>query len=721
MSRLAETAEGPGSLFRRIRDGKEVHRLQLAARRPADESIRLAWRPIAQMLLDPLWLERGWRACVTEACREDARRCSAREDPAFGPHFWPFVCPEDRQQIRDRYAKAFPEKAEATRAEASRCLRGEFTYAGEIVRFPGPDEWFRPLDAHGNAWLHLVPASFRWLNVLGRAHWLTDEPVYAQHAVRLLAKWAHMRQDFRSGFWRSTCDVGTRGLALISALAYFGPVLRETPGTTALLIRLACLHGALVERRAESVGWNHVIWSAHDIALLGLALEGLSPRAMRWRERGLGKLAIEVERQLHEDGVNVEGSALYQVYVTKLLGEVVTAYDRAGFPVHRVVRDALQRSAQAVKRLRRPDGRMFLFGDCYRGPDSNLEATLDESAEQAIAMAGLDGAVYRETTDAEALWLLPWLGESGESPRKRTPIESEDPMSPSTAGVMGSSSGLCTISHADSDGRQLSVCIQAMSSLEGVVHAHADALAVQFASDSGPVVTDSGSFVETADPLRAYFRGPEAHSRIIVDDVPRQHLEGVFRMWPGKDCAVEEVGDDGYLSTCRVRDLYSERHGVAWVRDVLVCGCSAVVILDRLTSVHPIHCRRHFHMPPGVVERRADEIIWTGREEWRVALTSPWSMGWEIAEGQMTPPLGWYTENRGEVCAAPTIVERAEPGRDVVLGAVFSRARTLEVRWVEGDWNASTDSSWFGRPPDWRITQGAGDLSGRILEVQFPS
>ena len=666
-------------------------------------------RRASQRHLDPSWLSRQW----SDALHSESVLLpgGAGRTPPRGsgwPSAWPFLSPDDRPSIRADYAHSFPRSAHRLVNEADELKRGRFAYCGSYIEFGGPAEWFKPRADVRSGWLHLQPASFRWIHSLGRAYWLTDDVTYARHALQWLDEWLAIAQDFRSDFWTSTCDTGTRGLCMVSALGYFADVLAEDPPLRRRLGSIAHLHARLVARRREVVGYNHVIWSAHDLALLGLAFEGSSPHARDWQRLGLHELERQVTRQFWGDGVLIEGSCLYQVYVTKLLVEVVNAYDRAGRNAPAILETTVRRSCAALSRLQRPDGRLFLFGDCYRGRDVNLEGSLDEAAWAVRAWCGCREEQAGNGQVAEALWLVPWLFGEHQACRESNNGRVSDEGTAEGPRALGHESGLCSLTSGRSDGVGLTVLVNVADSLEGSVHAHADALSLQFASESGPVLVDSGSFGEAASPMRDFFRGPASHNLVMVDSVPAPRLSGVFHMRPGKRCAADALGALGHVAFCTARDLRFLAAGVKWTRDVVLWRSSAVVVIDRLASGHPFLWRRQFQFAEGGLERVGPVLEWEGTESWQVTLLHSTAPRIVVASGVARPPRGWRSEERGSLSPAPMLVEEGGPSTDLVLVACFSRGDEPALCCHLGGRLSEHRQRVPSWPHGWRIVESGG-------------
>ena len=155
-------------------------------------------------------------------------------------------------------------------------------------------------------------------------------------------------------------------------------------------------------------GGDHLIWQAHDLALLGLALEPVLDCASAWRIKALEILKAQVNRQFYPDGINFELSIGYQVFVTKLIGEIISSFWKSGRSLPPQIIWRFKQSINVLDLLTRPYLRLPLYGDFYPSHDPNLELSIDEAIQ---LLTGLHERLFLEGTHIPKndLPILPWL------------------------------------------------------------------------------------------------------------------------------------------------------------------------------------------------------------------------------------------------------------------------------------------------------------------------
>jgi hypothetical protein len=563
---------------------------------------------------------------------------------------------QDRCTLFLEYNKRFPESTSLLLEEADDLLKGRIHYAGEIFEIGNEPDWYIPHSILFNYLYHNSFEAFHWLKVLGKAYWLTNDPIYAGHAKKWLNLWLEtIPSHFKSDFWKDINFYGTRALNLLASLILFSDVWSDDPKFIEKLLEQIYLHGSLLEHRLEYLGANHLIWQAHDLALLGLALETVFDCAGGWQAKAIEILKTQVNRQFYSDGINFELSIGYQVFVTKLIGEVINGFWKAGKSLPPQIIWRFKQSTNAIDTLLRPDCKLPLYGDSYRSNDPNLETSIDGAVPLLLGLRDRlfpDGTQIPENDSP----ILPWLmGRSYSWSNEEIAQEKSILHCAPESGV-----AVLKVFSNDVTKRSLYACLAAGKSQQGNVHAHADTLSLELVDDDGAILIDPGAYVENSDPLRTYFRSTLAHNTIRVDQQDISQLTGRFHLWPhtsgivtgcyeNKELVAVEAQHSSYLRLS-ARVLHK--------RVVILFKAKYLVILDELTGSGHFFVERLFHFAPGILSNSKNQWHWQSNgRTWNMTNTSTAELKEEIVLGGEDTPLGWFAEYRGKRVESPTFIQ----------------------------------------------------------------
>lgn len=632
-------------------------------------------RRVGQRWIDPRWIaglneeiqkrevpqkllyKKGWDISSDGHEILDALSTHANQNFFFGK--------EDRAVIFRNFPQRFPENAANLIEEASDLLRGRVHYAGEIFEIGDKPDWYAPhLHPEYSYFLQLnALEAFHWLKILGKAYWLTNNKAYADHAKKWLTLWLDdIPNHFDSEFWKDTNYTGTRALNLLSGLIFFSEAWDADTVFVQKILGQIYLHGSLLERRLEYPGANHLMWQIHDLVLLGLALEPVFECAGAWQKKALTILEQQISRQYFPDGINFELSIGYNVFVTKLVGEVISNFWKAGKPLPPQIVWRFKQSLHALKILRRPDKKLPLYGDAYRSHDSNLEGATDEMVP---TLWGLGERLFPEKNKKPEhdSPLLPWMMGKIYSWKGGNPSQKTFQHGAPESGVV--------VLKAASEGVEnniLYVCMQAGQSLQGQVHAHADTLSLELADRGGAILVDPGAYYENSGPLRSYFRSTLAHNTIRVNWRDISQVSETFHMWP-HTCGRVVGCFQNELATAveALHTSYRRLPGsVLHTRAVMLWQSKYLIILDELTGKGAFGVERMFHFAPGELKKIPDGWRWQkDNRVWTMVNVSTADLKEEVVVGREDPPLGWYAEYRGKRVESPTFKQEGN-----VVGAL---------------------------------------------------
>jgi len=139
------------------------------------------------------------------------------------------------------------------------------------------------------------------------------------------------------------------------------------------------------------------------------------------------------------------------------------------------------------------------------------------------------------------------------------------------------------------------------------VHAHADALSFEYASNGVTWMVDPGTYTYTKDPeLRDQFRSSSAHNTLIVEGQSQSQASGPFSWAQVAETTLQELTATAEAATCRgVHNGYERfnppvRHqrSIQLIKRSDRPASSYLLIEDRITTAGSYRYQLRFHLAP---------------------------------------------------------------------------------------------------------------------------
>jgi SAM-dependent methyltransferase len=479
-------------------------------------------------------------------------------------------------------------------------------------------QWRREQDF--SALLELWPSLLRWTDVN-------------------LAQGALSRPDELSWHDHTTA---LRALNLISlgALLHASPLADERH--LAVLFKLIEVHTAVL--RADdfyTVGTNHGFDQAYALYFLACAFP-LSPTQREARMVARERLVFELSQAFNEEGVHIENSPGYH---TSMLGrlpkakELLDAFDGPG-QVH--IAGTAERAIDFLTHALKPNGSLPLLGDTEALPlRLELETLKQFSAASMLRYAYTNG---KEGTLPQALSAVyPKAGYAFLRDRWPTP--------------------------SDAGSLHLTFKCGFLSSY----HRHDDDNTILLFAFGEDWLIGSGIYkYHEQDDLRKYVRSAQAQNVVdIVDVVADRNVTNARS-------AITDVTTAGMVTTIKgVSRMYP---GFNYERtltyDRAISQITLVDVIEPVDELAHDYVLR-FHIP----RDKKVEVLSPAR----VQITSQQSERWlllqvqtetldnvDVASGQLTPPLGWTSPQRGIVEPAQTVSFKARATRRFEITSTLS-------------------------------------------------
>ncbi|NWF73053.1 MAG: heparinase II/III-family protein, partial [Nitrospirae bacterium] len=229
------------------------------------------------------------------------------------------------------------------------------------------------------------------------------------------------------------------------------------------------------------------------------------------------------------------------------------------------------------------------------------------------------------------------------------------------------------------------------------VHAHADALSIEFSSDGVAWIVDPGTYTYTKDPeLRDYFRSTAAHNTVVINGLSQAVTAGPFswshvpettfrRLHMTDGETIAEGEHNGYE-----RLVPPVRHSRAChllKRAEESATTSYVMLRDAIWTVGAAHAQLRFHLPPDCRASNDGRCVRVSHVSGKELTIATWKLE---ADGTLSPlpiqrEMGWVSACYGQRESAViltaeidavgnqtliTVLVPSRPGEDLDLEAL---------------------------------------------------
>jgi hypothetical protein len=452
-----------------------------------------------------------------------------------------------RTEVVALMERRFPEQRRALLSKAEQIMAGKFDLLGfSGLEFGNPIDWhLEPVSGKSTPLVHWSQIDYLNANTagdkkiiwelnrhqffvtLGQAYWLTGDEKYAEAFVALVTSWMGANPVGRGINWASSLEVAFRAISWVWALHLFAGSAHVTPKFAARLLKCLMAHGRHIETYLSHYFSpnTHLTGEALGLFYLGTALPELRS-AGRWQAVGLKILQEQLSAQIRRDGVYFEQASYYHRYTADFYTHLLVLARAARVNLSAEVKQKLTQMLDHLMWITRPDGTSPLIGDDDGGrlvflgvrPANDFRDTL--AAGAALTERG-DWKFMAGTAAAETLWLL--------GPEGLTQYDQIEAELPRQQGHAFAESGYFVMRDGWSpdSGYVLVDCGPHGELACG--HAHADALALEFAAAGVMWLVDPGTYTYTGSAeWRDQFRTTAGHNTVVVDGQSQSVPAGPF-------------------------------------------------------------------------------------------------------------------------------------------------------------------------------------------------
>lgn len=431
----------------------------------------------------------------------------------------------------------------------------------------------------------------QWLVPLGQAYTLGADERYALAARRIIESWMRANPYARSVNWTCTMEAAMRVMVLTWLFGVLGHTSSwQDDGFRENFLTALWLHVDFTCRFIEraDVNGNHFLADAAAL-VIGGSLFGECAQGRRWLNLGLTELEREIQLQVFSDGVDYEASVPYHRLVLELFFAAAYSLRRDG--VSDAYRRRLSAMARFVAAYSRANGSTPLWGDA---DDARVLPFGGQALGDHRYLIGLVGLLLEDADLVglhtgplcEAFW---WFGAVAAQRLAGSAQRLPSSQAFTDAGVY--------IMRNQDDHVFIDCGPVGLAGRGG--HGHNDALSFEAMLKGILLVSDSGSFVYTANPAaRNRFRGTSMHNTPVIDGVEINSfiapdnlwqladeirpytLEwspgGIRDVWSGGHCGYRKLGEP--VDVRRKIVLEHSRHILSITDTFTGRGCHDIVI-----------------------------------------------------------------------------------------------------------------------------------------------
>ena len=435
---------------------------------------------------------------------------------------------------------------------------------------------------------------------LGQAYWLTNDETYARCFAQHIESWLKANPPKQGINWASSLEIAFRSIAWLWALHFFQDSPSLSSATLTSVLKCLYLNARHLEDYLSTYFSpnTHLTGEALGLFYLGTVLPEFHESG-RWREAGTRILIDQLRHQVRPDGVYFEQSSYYHRYTVDLYTHFLVLSRVNGQSIPSTVQEKLQLLLDHLMYITRPDGTTALFGD----DDGGRLIKLDDRTSNDFRASLSNGASLFKRGDykfvagevaQETLWLL---GAEG-----LKEFENTISQCPSDISRAFSNGGYYVM--RDSWKAQANYLLFDCGP-HGTLnsgHAHADALAFQFAADGVTVLEDAGTYTYTGSNTdRDLFRSSSAHNVLLVDAQSSSISDGPFS-WKStaKSTPISWLSEKRFDFAEGKHDGYeSLPDPVGHKRSILFLKNDYWILRDQVTASDTHQLELRFHFAPG--------------------------------------------------------------------------------------------------------------------------
>ncbi len=367
----------------------------------------------------------------------------------------------------------------------------------------------------------------------------------------------------------------------------------------------------LAEPKHFEADYNHGFNEGAALLLLADNFPHM-PGASGWRALALERLRQMLVNTIDADGVEVENSPFYQVYVLGLVYQIAQWAKRYEPALAAPYSEAATKMLSFTADVTQPNGYLPMLG-----------------ATATTYMPSQDPNVYGPMAAADPEFDFVFTrGAHGTPPPDGTVLF---PIS----GLFLMRSPLGSISNLPNQ-----TFVTFNSGTYRTSHSDLDAMGITMYSNGAEVLPTSGLYTYTEEPGLEYFHGTRSHNTVVVDGHDQEE---------GSAQAGSHGSVEGSTWASGVSKLYP---GVTHHRTVVILRQGLVLVRDQLSSESTHEYSQTWHLAPnatpsaGASAENVTALVGS-KPQLQITQASPSGMTLQSFDGATDPMQGWYSSGYG--------------------------------------------------------------------------
>ena len=373
---------------------------------------------------------------------------------------------------------------------------------------------------------------------------------------------------------------------------------------------LAKLGAFLAEARHFEADFNHGFNEGAALLLLADNFPHIAGAA-GWRALALERLQTMLVNTIDADGVEVENSPFYQVYVLGLVYQIAQWAKRYEPSLAAPYAQAATKMLAYTAEITQPNGYLPMLGATATtympSQDPNVYGPM-ATADPAFDFAFTRGAAGTPPPDGTVLFPV-----SGQFVM-RSPLGAVSNLPNQT--YVTFNAGTYRTSHSD-----------------------LDAMGMTLYSNGTTLLPTSGLYTYTEEPWLEYFHGTRSHNTVVVDGGDQAQ---------GSAVAGSHGSAAGSTWASGVSGLYA---GVSHHRTIVILRQGLVLVTDELSGAASHRYAQTWHMAPGSSLASSEGTTRVtnaaGAPSLTIAQADPAGLGTQSESGATAPIQGWYSNGYG--------------------------------------------------------------------------
>lgn len=435
---------------------------------------------------------------------------------------------------------------------------------------------------------------------LAKASCVTSDLGLVERIRELILDWIDCNPPLIGVNWTSALELAIRSISWILALGMTCNWSGWSESDEFKICQSLAQHADYLANHLSyySSPYNHLIGEATGLYLIGCALEGRSPSALRWRQLGQSVLHKHTPKQFYRDGFTVEQAVAYHFFTLGFLSLAILAMRKNQTPA-RELEATVKHAFVAGKRFQRPDGSWPPVGDL---DSARAIPNVSTIAWDFTSLCNLAAVMFSEpalkggdTPGEEIEWLL---GPAGVEQWKRL----EPTTSANSSFLQDSGYVIANLSPhwLLFDGGPVAEGLHP-DATPSVAHGHADTFQILYSHGKENLLDDSGisSYFGPRESVE-HFRSAAAHNTLEIEGAGPAISNGklAWSFAAGRP-SLHACFDDSFVM---IRGE-SNWAGVLVQRHVLLSRLYGLWIADCVQCNSPRWVKCYWQLPEGHVKK----------------------------------------------------------------------------------------------------------------------